>query len=513
MTQHFPLDYGDVVHQGFFDPIQELLGASLPSLRIEVGNSSTLTISAGTGNDQVTAALTNSTGTVAGFRWITSSINATLPGALTNGTGSVYITASDNDFSGSVSAPDAGTDYSFAMEIKASGTPTTDLWRKVGEVDVSGGAITAFRPMGGPRVTSEFTLAARPDTATQPGLLITGRASQSGDLIQVRDSSGTMIHSVSPAGNITGTGDLTIGGDLRLTGATQANLTLVSDGTGRMVLQTVDSGGIEPGLLPPVGSLMPYAGTTAPGGWLLCDGSAVSRSTYGNLFSVCGTAYGAGNGTSTFNLPNLKGRTLVGVDAAQTEFDTRGETGGAKEHTLTSAQLPSHTHSFSATSDSQGAHSHSASGTTGASGTHTHASGTLAASSSSHSHTASSSTAGSHEHSYNDNFANYVSYGNNFTRQGSSSGVTDVGISGLINTTTGTSGSHSHTITVSGGDHSHTVSGSTGSGGDHSHSFSGSTDSGGAHTHSVSGTTGALGSGVSHNNLQPYLAINYIIKT
>ena len=53
----------------------------------------------------------------------------------------------------------------------------------------------------------------------------------------------------------------------------------------------------------PVGSLMPYAGTTPPDGWLICDGSEISRTTYARLFSVIGTTYGAGDGNSSFNLP------------------------------------------------------------------------------------------------------------------------------------------------------------------------------------------------------------------
>lgn len=89
----------------------------------------------------------------------------------------------------------------------------------------------------------------------------------------------------------------------------------------------------------PIGSIQIYAGSTAPNGWLICDGSAVSRTTYANLFNIIGTTYGAGDGSTTFNLPNLKGRIPVGLDNTQTEFDTLGETGGSKylqehKHTL-----------------------------------------------------------------------------------------------------------------------------------------------------------------------------------
>lgn len=59
---------------------------------------------------------------------------------------------------------------------------------------------------------------------------------------------------------------------------------------------------------------MPFAGGTVPDGWLLCDGTAISRTTYPALFSAIGTAHGSGNGTSTFNLPDLRGRFIRGVD-------------------------------------------------------------------------------------------------------------------------------------------------------------------------------------------------------
>jgi microcystin-dependent protein len=96
------------------------------------------------------------------------------------------------------------------------------------------------------------------------------------------------------------------------------------------------------------GMVMPFSGTVVPDGWLLADGSTVSRTTYSKLFDVIGTTYGPGDGSSTFHLPNYKGRVLVGQDAAQAEFDVLGEVGGAKTVTLTINEMPSHSHQWNA---------------------------------------------------------------------------------------------------------------------------------------------------------------------
>ncbi|WP_102193216.1 DUF859 family phage minor structural protein [Microbacterium aurantiacum] len=95
----------------------------------------------------------------------------------------------------------------------------------------------------------------------------------------------------------------------------------------------------------PVGILTAFAGATAPAGWLLCDGAAVSRTTYAALFAVIGTAYGVGNGSSTFNVPDFRGRAPVGFDGTQAEFNALGKTGGTKTHLLTIDEIPSHSHS------------------------------------------------------------------------------------------------------------------------------------------------------------------------
>jgi len=107
----------------------------------------------------------------------------------------------------------------------------------------------------------------------------------------------------------------------------------------------------------PAGSVMDYAGATAPSGWLLCAGQAVSRSTYAALFTAISTTYGAGDGSTTFNLPDLRGRVAVGKDdmngtaanritsgGSGITGTTLGAAGGTQTHTLTTAQMPAHTH-------------------------------------------------------------------------------------------------------------------------------------------------------------------------
>ena len=93
-----------------------------------------------------------------------------------------------------------------------------------------------------------------------------------------------------------------------------------------------------------VGSIYMYAGSTAPSGFLICDGSAVSRTIYADLYSEIGTAYGSGDGLSTFNLPDLTGRVIVGVSLSH----SLGDTGGEETHVLMTSEIPSHNHSIQA---------------------------------------------------------------------------------------------------------------------------------------------------------------------
>lgn len=179
----------------------------------------------------------------------------------------------------------------------------------------------------------------------------------------------------------------------------------------------------------PAGVVLPFAGSAAPTGWLLCYGQAVSRTTYAALFAALGTAYGAGDGSTTFLLPDLRGRVPGGKDdmggAAASRLTTAGSgvngatlgaTGGAETHTLTTAQLAAHNHT----------------GVTVSAGAHTHPGG---------------STSGSNQGTIENPVASTVG-------------------------STGSAGAHTHTLTIDN-----------------------------------------AGSGNAHNNTQPTLVLNYIIKT
>lgn len=85
------------------------------------------------------------------------------------------------------------------------------------------------------------------------------------------------------------------------------------------------------------GEIKMWAGDTIPDGWLLCDGSEVSKTKYPNLYKAIGDSWGVPNSSSNFKLPNLKGRVPVGYDGSDTDFDTVGESGGAKSRELCAA--------------------------------------------------------------------------------------------------------------------------------------------------------------------------------
>lgn len=196
---------------------------------------------------------------------------------------------------------------------------------------------------------------------------------------------------------------------------------------------------IQPAVLP-AGIMQMFAGSTAPTGWLICDGSTVSRRIYSDLFKVIGTTYGSGDSNTTFTLPDMRGRVPMGVgQGVGLTNRTLASTTGAESVAISTTELPSHNHT---------------------------------ASDSGHSHTASSGNdSPDHTHGIQYVGSSGAGYGLYDTGSGRSSGYLY---------SQGATARHTHAITVNTGYSSISV--------------------------------GNTGSGSAHNNMQPSIAINFIIK-
>ena len=285
----------------------------------------------------------------------------------------------------------------------------------------------------------------------------------------------------------------------------------------------------------PVGSIISWLGTSAtvPEGYLECNGQTVSRTTYAYLFDVIGTAYGAGDGSTTFSLPNFNGKHLKGT----INTGTVGTNTGSDTYTLNTAQLPSHLHDISHTHtvshDHTAVHNHTAN--TGNTGTHYHtADGNLGAvSAGNHNHSSGNydaDTGGSHAHQIsgyeNDTQVQFV------RRRAGYSNTNLRAIDVDYDTTTFGMAVDSITSTTNHGGHGHTISGNSGNTGAHSHDVSGNTANSGSHSHTASvdssntntgvatPTTGSIsttnsgntGSGSSINNVPSSVYARWLIR-
>jgi microcystin-dependent protein len=252
----------------------------------------------------------------------------------------------------------------------------------------------------------------------------------------------------------------------------------ITDGKSLVADSSASAGGVAWKQVVPPGVIQQYAGATAPAGYLLCNGASFSSLVYGALATVVGNTYGTSSGT-TYYLPNLQTRVPVGKNASGT-FATLGATGGAETHTLTSAQLAAHSHGLTWTSSGAGTATASATASTGdQSVTHSHDI------TDTHSHTVTNGTAVVRQTGGGDAYILAGSQGLN--------------VYGPYNTST---------ITTAVADPGGTSTASVG----HSHSLQSHTHPTPNHVHTVT-VDNNTGGGSAHNNLQPYIVLNYIIKT
>jgi hypothetical protein len=154
-----------------------------------------------------------------------------------------------------------------------------------------------------------IVIAAAYMAANQEAFRASGYALNGADAHAAVDIAGTWNTSGSPTGiklnitnNASGGGSLLL--DLQVNGASKFSVDTIGN--------VIASGTLSGGGLFPAGMLVAYGGITAPGGWLFCDGSAVSRTTFAALFAAIGGLYGVGDGATTFNVPDLRGRIPIG---------------------------------------------------------------------------------------------------------------------------------------------------------------------------------------------------------
>jgi microcystin-dependent protein len=274
----------------------------------------------------------------------------------------------------------------------------------------------------------------------------------------------------------------------------------------------------------PTGIIMAFAGSgsAVPAGWLICGGQAVSRTVYANLFALCGTTYGVGDGSTTFNVPDLRGTVPAGVDnmggtpanrltvgGSGISGVTLGASGGTETHALDIAELAAHTHTAgtltNSTSSVSGTITNATSAVTGTiSATGSNVTGTIGGSDGTHNHAV---TDPGHVHTYEgaaNSGAGLVDEPMMIAPTGSSSaGTTNTATTGI--TVSSNDGGHGHGFSLTATAQNITSS-LTAAAQIISYALT-------AAAQTISGLTGSTGSGTAHQNTQPTLILNYIIKT
>jgi len=315
-------------------------------------------------------------------------------------------------------------------------------------VDIDGGTIDNTTIGGSTKAAGSFTT-----------LTCSSLAPATGQALVLKEDGGSASITVGTDGSVTLANNITVSGNSTVGDASTDTMTINA---------TADGSNNRSGI---TGEIRMFSTSSAPSGWLVCDGSAINTYTYRVLHAVVsntygGTAYNAGvtdqpGATTTFTLPDFRGRTAIGVNDAARDADSAGTfargiktlagTGGADSHKITEGELPPHSHTLSA-------------GTVDGSGS-----------------LVTGTESADHTHTYTSPLP--------VTEPGSSSARTGENHTGDVemyptkngHQTLGKSATHTHTTP--------------------------------SHSHTLSGSTANAGSGNYHNNLQPYLTVVYIIKT
>lgn len=236
---------------------------------------------------------------------------------------------------------------------------------------------------------------------------------------------------------------------------------------------------LQEGAIMKAGFLMDYAGSVIPSGWLVCDGSEVSRTTYARLFTAIGTIYGVGDGSTTFNLPPAAGRVNVALDVTDADFNALGEFRGQKNVTLELTEIPSHNHTQNSHGHTQPSHNHTQN---------------------SHVHTQSAHNHTQDAHNHGQQIHDHTVFGNVAAASGTVRHALDTGSGAGNKQTTGTIAANNPTTATNQ---------SSGA------SIQATTPTNNATTATNDATTAtnqASGGGLSHNNIQPSIVFYRLIK-
>ena len=272
--------------------------------------------------------------------------------------------------SGQILAKQSGTDYDYT-------------W-----VTVTGGG-DMIAGIYDPQAIGSDAFARANHTGEQAISTITGLATTLNGLVPA-------TRTVTSGAGLTGGGNLSANRTLAVNFGTTAGT--VMEGNDSRVVNAV-----------PVGAIVDFAGTTEPDGWMFCDGRAISRSTYATLFARLNTLHGEGDGSTTFNIPDARGRVTAGRDnmggtavnrltssTVLPNGQTVGAVGGTQQHVLTTNEMPAHNHT--GTTASAGSHTHNILASTGSN--NGSADRALRGYSSQASGSFATSAAGNHAHSF-----------------------------------------------------------------------------------------------------------------
>lgn len=304
------LPYGGPLPATWLSAIQQFIGQMTANFQLSLASHNSIQVVADAASNQVSIGINGL------FRYNSATITAAVTGSA--GVYSIFATCGPNSFTpgvGGAGETDA-TNYAFALSVLPTGTsPTVNgttltAYRQVGELDFDGTNITHVRQLYGASDTT-MPLMPRPDSTTEIALRVAGLASQSAALQTWENSAGTVLAKIMAVA----------------LGATDSSTNVA---TTQWVM--ANTGVHQPGDLI-------FSAASTRSGALLCDGSAVSRTTFAALFTAIGTTYGAGDGSTTFNVPNYLGRVVVGAGTgAGLTARARGSVGGEEGHLLISSE-------------------------------------------------------------------------------------------------------------------------------------------------------------------------------